>query len=212
MRSLSAFSVLVLAVASLISSSAYADDLFPPPWRGQPGSTTQEWEFSTPMPVSPPDAMMNPYGEPSAAAYPGTGQSWLDDWGGRQGMWPLSGTIEVTIPNSSIPNPYKDIWVQLTWARQVESSTPVVWEMNSNAVGTVVSDVILGPTGLPAPSDFWYHTTFLIHIEPNPAWEIVKIDGTVVVDQLVIDTICAPEPASLLLLGLGGLALRRRRA
>jgi hypothetical protein len=115
-------------------------------------------------------------------------------------MWPLSGTIEITIPNRPEPLPYKDIWGQLTWARQVESSAPVVWEMNSGVHGTVIHDMVLGPTGYPAPNDFWYHTTYQIHLEPNPACEIVKIDGTLVVDQLVIDTICVPEPGTLALL------------
>ena len=50
-----------------------------------------------------------------------------------------------------------------------------------------------------------------LNIEPNPAFEIVRIDGAVMVDEIVIDTICIPEPASLALLGLGGLALMRRR-
>ncbi len=92
--------------------SAWADDLYPPAWRGQPGSTFQQWEFSTPNPTPLPDLMLNPYGTPSLHAYPGTSQNWVDQWGGRQGMWPLSGTIEVTIPNSTVANPYKDIRVQ----------------------------------------------------------------------------------------------------
>ena len=57
----------------------------------------------------------------------------------------------------------------------------------------------------------WVHSTYLIHLEPNPAWEIVKIDGTLVVDEIVIDTICFPEPAAMGVLAVGGLALLRRR-
>lgn len=210
MRSMKWAVCLVVLGLGLVNA-VMADDLYPPPWRGQPGSTFQQWEFSTPNPITPPDLMNNPYGVPSAHAYPGTSQNWIDQWGGRQGMWPLSGTIEVNIPNNPIPNDYKDIWVQLTWARQVPSSAPVVWEMNSGIHGSVIHDMPLAPTGYPYPNDLWYHTTFLIHLPYNPTFEIVKIDGTLVVDQLVIDTICAPEPASLALLMLGGVAVLRRR-
>jgi hypothetical protein len=201
----------IIAVGVFSVGTARADDLNPPPWRGLPGSTVQEWLFSTSNPVTPPSMVYNPNGMPSASAFPGTGQAWVDQWGGRQGMWPLSGTIEVTIPNFPEPNPYKDIWVQLTWAKQVTSSTPVVWETISGVHATVVEEDLLGPTGYPAPNDLWFHTTFQMRIYPNPASEIVKIDGTLVVDQLVIDTICVPEPATLGLLTVGALLLGARR-
>jgi hypothetical protein len=200
----------VAAVAVLLagSSPAFADDLNPPPWaRGGPGTTFQQWEFSGPSPTPPPDVVNNPYGMPSLHAYPGTNQFWVDLWGGHQGMWPLSGTVEVDIPNRPQPFPYKDIWVQLTWAKQVPSSTPVVWDFLHGVYGSLVNEIVLGP----APTGFWYHSTFLIHLEPNPASEIVKIDGTVVLDELVIDTICAPEPATIALLGFAALAILRRR-
>jgi hypothetical protein len=209
MRSLS-LAAAILGVV-LVACPAWADNIYPPAWRGQPGTTFEQWEFSTSNPITPPDIMSNPYGLPSAHAWPGTSQNWVDLWGGRQGMWPLSGTIEITIPNRPEPLPYKDIWVQLTWARQVQSSTPVVWEMNSGVHASVVHDTILGPTGYPTPNEWWYHTVFQIHLQPNPSSEVVKIDGTLVVDQVVIDTICAPEPASLGLLLIGGVALLRRR-
>ena len=209
--------VLVLLLLSA-AAAALADDLYPPVWRGQPNTTTQEWKFATSSPVTTPEpGFVNPYGVPHAHAYPGTGQNWVDLWGGRQGMWPLSGTIEVEIPNRPLPNPQKLIWVQLTWAKQVDSSAPVVWELNSGIQGTrVKNDLVLGPTGYPYPNDLWYHSVFQIVLPFNPTWEMVKIDGTLVVDQLVIDTWCIPEPSSLLALGTGlfglaGLAVRRRK-
>ena len=40
---------------------------------------------------------------------------------------------------------------------------------------------------------------------------LFTIGGDVFVDQLVVDTICIPEPATMSLLALGGLALLRRK-
>ncbi|MBI4580192.1 MAG: PEP-CTERM sorting domain-containing protein [Planctomycetes bacterium] len=205
---------LVLAASLIIVvfvGPAMADDLYPPSWRGQNGTTMQVWEFSDPNPTPPPDPMVNPYGTPQAQVWTGIGHGWMDEWGNSQGMWPLSGTIEIWIPNRPQPLPFKDIWVQLTWTKQVSSSRPKVWEFASGVIGTEVQRTVLGPTGLPAPYDTWYHSVFLIHLEPNPYWEIVKVDGTLVVDEIVVDTICYPEPATAGLLLLGGLALLRRR-
>jgi hypothetical protein len=72
--------------------------------------------------------------------------------------------------------------------------------------------VDIGPTGEPAPAGAnWWHSTYNLRIYPNPDFEILRIDGTVMVDQIVIDTICIPEPAALILLAFGGLLLLRRR-
>lgn len=202
------------AVLVVCAAASFADDINPPSWRGLPGTTFAEWRFSTSNPVSNPDSYFNPYGVPTAHAWTGTGQTWIDQWGGRQGMWPLSGTIEVTIPNNPVPNPSKEIWVQLTWARQTSNSMPFISELLTQTSGQLVSQVAIGPTGYLGPYDMWYHSTYRILLYPNPVSEIVKIDGTVVVDQLVIDTICIPEPGTCVALAVGlfslaGFARRR---
>lgn len=208
-------SIACLCVVTLtITGTALADDLYPPSWRGQNGTTFAQWEFDTPNPDPAPDIKINVY-DPNnltvAHPRPGFQQSYQPAYGGRTGVWPLSGNIEFFIPNRPEPLPYKDMWVQVTWSKQVTSSYPVVWDKASGALGTVVNEVVLGPTGYGAPNNLWYHTTFLIHVEPNPSAETIRIDGTLMVDEVVIDTICAPEPASLALLAIGGLALIRRR-
>ena len=200
-----------LLLAFLLASPALADDLNPAQWRGQPGTTFQQWEFLTPNNVPAPDLVDNPNGEVSAQVWPGTGQSWWDIWGGRDGVWPLSGAMELYIPNVPVPNEYKEIWLQLTWAKQAFASQPII---STTPVGTVdlIGEVDIGPTNEPPPAgENWWHSTYKIRIYPNPDFETIRIDGTVMVDEVVVDTICIPEPATLGLLVLSVLPLLRRR-
>lgn len=194
----------IIGVFLALTAPALADDLFPPSWRGQPGSTWAEWEYSTPNPTPLPDAGFNPYGIPQTQIYPGVGQVWWDVLNGRQGVWPLSGEIWVDIPNQNKPNPWKDIYIQLTWEPQAPGNRPIVQTTLPLAVpGTLVQEIPL--------EGLWVHSIYTIRLEPNPEWEQILITGGIDVDQLVIDTICVPEPAAVLLLALGGLVLTRRR-
>ena len=72
------------------------------------------------------------------------------------------------------------------------------------------------PTGLPAiqwPTDNWYTYNGMLEIRPNPAGEWIYFDlvQSTNIEEIVIKTICIPEPMTLSLLGLGGLAVIRRR-
>ena len=61
------------------------------------------------------------------------------------------------------------------------------------------------------PESGWYESTYTWEIYPNPFDEWFTIAGDILVDEIVIDTWCIPEPATLALLLIGGLALLRRR-
>ena len=57
----------------------------------------------------------------------------------------------------------------------------------------------------------------IFRFEPQPGWEQVVLTGSmldgqhVLLDQIDVDTHCIPEPATMGLLGIGTLALIRRR-
>lgn len=50
-----------------------------------------------------------------------------------------------------------------------------------------------------------------IELQPNPDWEIIGMSNTRNLTKIEIDTVSIPEPASMALLGLGALAIRRKR-
>ncbi|HOX56146.1 MAG TPA: hypothetical protein P5205_04720 [Candidatus Paceibacterota bacterium] len=196
-------------------ASAFADDIQPPWWRGQYSTTSQYWEFLTsePGPLQPDGSP--PGGQPwllstHLTVYP-DGQ-WLpsDLFGsGRVGIWPLSGEMRVTVDNHNPPNEYKWMWVQLTWHdEELKPATgPILSGFNP------MYDPVPGLITVP-DEDLgfgWYETTFQWFIHPNPPDEFFVIGGNILVDELVIDTWCIPEPSLFALAGLGVLLLAWRR-
>jgi hypothetical protein len=180
---------------------ALADDLRPPPWRGLPRTTFQQWEFMDPNPNPMPDLMMNPYGMPQTGII---GHAWMQDWDGRMGVWAFSGDLVTHIPNvPDHPDYTKELWIQLTWEPQGLRGPQVLVD---GLPGQLTGSVPVGPAG-------WLHSTWVVYLPYNPPMENVLIGGDIMVDELVIDTRCVPEPTTLGLLAIGGLcALLRRKA
>ncbi len=212
----------VIAVA-VAACPVMADDVIPPPWRGEVSTTLQWWEFGTDQPdnIAPDGPGPLDNGPPYVVGYlpstqivhvepDPTNPNWLetDPWGSvREGIWPLSGYMDVIVDNHEPPNDVKMVWVQITWhvSDEQHPDEPHLVNLDPSAsYGPELIDENLW-------CNDWKTSVYYWEIEPNPVDEAFRIQGDIMVDQLVIDTWCIPEPATLGLLGIGALALVRRR-
>ena len=136
---------------------------------------------------------------------PGPGGGWND------GVWELSGEIDILLDNDDTPRIEKVIHLELLWAPgTLNSFLPTQPLVGVSAVPmdsmemTVTQDPIAGTP--------WTLSIYDIIIKPNPPEEWIAIKGNILVDSVIVDTECRiPEPATMGLLGLGSLALLRNR-
>ena len=223
--------LLCSAVTQVAVAGGVPQDPMPPWWHGQVSQTFQWWLFDTEetgqgLPDGLPPDGPGPLdeGPPYVPGYlPSTNlvvypspPDWIPEdpfyGSGRQGIWSLSGSIDVTVDNHDPPNDFKWVWLQLTWAQEYpgESDEPAFYDLDPPPDPawpvTLTDEVDWG--------DGWKTSLYEWRIYPNPPDESFTIGfdyAGILVDELVIDTWCIPEPGTLSLLLLGGLALTRRR-
>lgn len=209
--------LLLGAVALLwMSVSAWAMPVFTPPWVSNPsdplwagGSTTQQaWEFwGNPPGTTQPAIWNNPHGPPSPYTPVGSSPGFVPNGPGLTGVntWHVDvdgGGFSVLIPNDPQNRPLKVIHLQYT-SDKASSGAPV-----SNPGGTAQAGGVAGH------SNGWYTYEWFIIIRPNPEFEtiFVPFPASTDIGEVDVATICTvPEPASMSLLALGGLALWKRR-
>jgi hypothetical protein len=209
--------ILTMAVLFCVQSIVFAYDINPPVWRGSSNSTFQIWEFANDhSPADLSTGWINPNGTPTATIQdPFEMVDWLVDYnaGGSEieyGIWKLyAGKLLLEIPNTdnTAPDSSKEIWMQITYydPTGVGGNLPVV------AVPSYTTLTLVNRTEL--PSNF-LHDTYKIIIEPNPSIETIKISPIqcqLYVDEIIVDTICVPEPATIAIFALGSLMFVRRR-
>jgi hypothetical protein len=209
--------VMAAAVLAAAAVPALADDLTPPPWRFNPGTTFQHWDFSGGPAGGPADAgLFNPYGVPMLT--PALGAIWLPALGARNDVWQLGGATGQTglrfdVPNTGVQTNQKELWLQITYLSPVPGGPPGWTVFGSSGLFTLLGAPISTTT-----SDGWTHELTRWGVASCPSFEQVavfpSIPGTTLfVDQVVIDTRCAPipAPASAVLLCASPLVVARRR-
>ena len=228
----------VVCLTTFISTGSAKDEWGGPPapenggWiRGEPGSTYQKFDMSTPIQgPNPANINENPFGEPTIEIFEGEwewgivpgpdgGETTVDAW---HCMSPDGGKLKIRVPNDPQNNPLKKIYIQITTTKYPSGVTVVGGDAAGNTFtsGTFTTGrySVQHPGGIPntlpgGPAP-WYTYDFGRTITPNPEFEEIIIDMPYCgwIDQIDIDTICTiPEPASMSLLALSGLALFRRR-
>jgi hypothetical protein len=202
--------VALLLIGTLLLQNAGAN-FVAPPWHGNEGTTLQEWDFLTDDTTPPPnpDTFHNPYGDPALRVSP------LGDWiptiDNRNGIWPLSGEIDVYIPNRFEQLPVKHIWLQLAWRAAGNDQTPFLPDEPVVGITSYPLFESMNMSRQDILVDDWTHSLFLIDLYPNPQKEWITIKGDILVDRLSIETICIPEPTAIVMLGLGLMVLTRKR-
>jgi hypothetical protein len=201
--------LLIIPAFLIISANAFAA----PEWRGEDGSTFQQWSFSTPDRVNvAPDTtgLNNQYGDPFV---------WVGDravWNDNIGAWAMvTDEMDIFIPNNPQLQPRKEMQIEIVWSQGGQGflpKRPLISVFPEYEDGSVVfPDISILEEGS-IPGTPLFKTIFGVDIVPNPISEWIIIKGDIVIDHIAVDTYCIPEPATIgLVIGGAFMALRRKK-
>jgi hypothetical protein len=198
-----------LAVLILLCGFSLAAQASLTDWSvGDPGTTRQEWLFNTGTNPALPDTQENPYAKGDVVAvisnvlHPDA-YSWAD------GVWSGSKfSLTIDIPNNPVANPWKEVLVEVVYKGTIVDE----WVMDNN--WNDFTKITGSDTDL---RNGWMKRTDLWRIEPNPSSERLcygfnaPTGALAAVDSITVSTICIPEPATSVLLGLAAIALRKKK-
>jgi hypothetical protein len=219
-------------------ASANAEDFAPPSWANKPLTVWADWDYlGTPLPQPPSnDNWATNWG--NAGPGPNDEQLWaglqqpvaavlqVDDFEAVEDGWKSlsdDAMLHYNLPNYIDMEPFKWVRVEFTYLDpDATGKTPFVnfieffdptlpSDMDSFDPEEAQATMTVWQTpSLPDMKGQIYEDWILV---PNPDWEIiaVTVPSGIVLQETFIHTISIPEPATLGLLALGGLALIRRR-
>lgn len=213
----------VLVCVYCLAGIAQADDMLPPDWRGDDRTVMAEWDSWIDFPnPSPPDYWeSNPVGIAVPEATFAASTELLSGFEGRTDVLKLNEHDGVIFDLENHPGgDHKIVRIQVTSYMMDADISLDVWAWKDG----VLLDGYTGERFWPEEVDTFWHpddwTTYVYEFEiwPNPDREQIGLKFTddayqygIYVDQVVIDTICIPEPATLIILAIGGMSLIRRR-
>jgi hypothetical protein len=208
--------VLMAALAFGLAGQAMGEDIWDPPWdMSLPNQTVQAWEFAGPYPGAPfePTIDGNPYGFPYIESQNVT---WPDIVEGPDGVQietlhvDSPGGLTIWVPNNPDPLAVKKIFWQVT---SDKSPSPQGTGPTATAPDGTTSTSSPSPYPQIQHSGTWYTYNGLLELRPNPdgEWITFPFLESTNIEEIVIKTICVPEPATLSLLAIGGLLLVRRK-
>jgi len=197
-------SVIALSVFVFSSTLSLADDLTPPTYRGDPLSVHAHWNYipgSTILNLTNWSSVDD--NDPSTYLYP--------NFTPNPQITPNNGIYQFQVPNWVDNLPVKYLRLQLTWGGTTAS--PInIFSQGLDGVNPLVATLAFSSTPQILTSGVYQY--FDLVFQPNPDFERVNVQlpANNYLTQAVIDTVSTvPEPATLVMLGLGALSLIRHR-
>lgn len=220
-----------------LSMFAYGEDLHPPSWRGEADTAWQAWESWSGDLIETATDWNSPFGASEVVIYdagPGYSNVTYDisPYNFPEGCWQW----DVSDMSLSYPLLRIDNWpdqldysqIQVTWSVDFSGASPpygmggLLYINNEEEFvdGIYPASEVIGFQSLGINEGVeTYHTTFytqngsylVTNAAPFIGPEPLTNQATIYIHEIVVDTIYIPEPGTVMLLGLGRLALRKKK-
>lgn len=195
-----------IAVVLVPSSFTAADDLNPPPYRGDPLSVYAHWNL---LPGTVFLDLTNwsstDDSDPATYLYP--------NFTPTPQIQPNGDIYQLQLPNWVDKEPVKYMRLQLTWQNSTQPPVNVFSEGLDGAnliSGLITYTSPLFPNAATGSTYQYYDFAFY----PNPDFERihVQVAPNALLSQVVVDSVSTiPEPATVLLLAIGGIFLKKTK-
>jgi len=176
-----------------------------------------EWMFSTDDTICSPDTNIDAATASATVQVGAFGSGWTDSlpavYGSAQGFWDIGlGGISIDMPCTLDAQKYADIWVGVVYWDDISAMPSVLVQGGELVEMSAPLPIEAGPAG-----GGWYATMSHWTIDSSPESFTIDImadqNWGSVIDGVFVDVSVVPEPATIVLLAMGGIALaiRRRR-